>query len=136
MATNSSDFIDLGALVRQYFKKWYYFVISVVVCLAIALLFIYVRQPKFAVRANLLVAEQETNPLEAKMGGLSSLFGADGRVDDEIFIVSSHSLYRDVVRDLGLNIRHYWRRKPLRTTFEYPTWPLSLIHISEPTRPY
>lgn len=126
MATNSSDFIDLGALVRQYVKKWYYFVISVVVCLAIALLFIYVRQPKFAVRANLLVAEQETNPLEAKMGGLSSLFGADGRVDDEIFIVSSHSLYRDVVRDLGLNIRHYWRRKPLRTTFEYPTWPIDV----------
>ena len=113
-------------MVRQYVKKWYYFAISVVVCLAIALLFIYVRQPEYAVRANLLVAEQETNPLEAKMGELSSLFGADGKVDDEIFIVSSHSLYRDVVRDLGLNIKHYWRRKPLRTTFEYPNWPIDV----------
>ena len=124
--TNNSDFIDLGALVRQYMKKWYLFVISVVVCLALAALFIYIRQPKYAVRANLMVAQDNSNPMEATLGDLGSLFGADGKVDDEIFIVSSHSLYRDVVRDLGLNIKHYYRRKPLVTTFEYPTWPIEV----------
>ena len=64
--------------------------------------------------------------MEAKMGDISALFGADGKVDDEIFIVSSHSLYRDVVRDLGLNIKHYYRRQFLKTTLEYPTWPIDV----------
>lgn len=124
--SNNSDFIDFGALLRQYIKKWYLFAISVGVCLALALLFIYVRKPVYAVRANLLVAQENSNPMEAKMGDIGALFGADGKVDDEIFIVSSHSLYRDVVRDLGLNIKHYYRRQFLKTTLEYPTWPIDV----------
>lgn len=49
MASNKSDFIDFSGLIRQYLSKWWLFLISFIVCVGLAALFIYVHKPKFAV---------------------------------------------------------------------------------------
>ena len=72
--SNNSDFRILVHSCVTYIKEWYLFAISVGVCLALALLFIYVRKPVYAVRANLLCSAGEFKPMEAKMGDISALF--------------------------------------------------------------
>jgi capsular exopolysaccharide synthesis family protein len=81
---------------------------------------------KFGVRANVLISQEESNPLTSTMGNLGSLFGAQGNVDDEIFVISSHSLYRDVVRDLGINVTSRVKDGFLLKHLAYPEYPLEL----------
>ena len=124
---NNSDFIDIVGLFRQYVKKWYLFVISVVVCVGLAFIYSKVRLPEYAVRANLLISTDKGDMGAAAAGGMgaiSMLFGSDGYVEDEIFIVSSHSLYRDVVKDLGINIEYYTKKNFLTKELAYPEHPL------------
>lgn len=125
---SSNDFIDITALLKQYLSKWYLFVISVLVCGGLAFFVTKVKKPVYAVNANILISTDNSSSQlpNAMSGGLSSLFGSDAYVEDEIFLVSSHSLYRDVARDLGLNQRHYVRRGFMNTEFAYPHYPVEI----------
>lgn len=127
----NSDFIDLSGLIHQYTKKWYYFVISVVVCGALALTYALLTLPNYAVKANVLISQEKdamgmATGENGGMGALSMLFGTNGNVDDEIFIVSSHSLYRDVARDLGINISYLIHKNFLTKEIAYPEHPLEV----------
>jgi len=97
----SSDIIDVSTLIQQYKAKWYLFAISVVVCCSIALFWAKTHRPVYEVTANVLIDTGDNDPMASlSMGGL---FGATNYVDDEIFILSSHSLYCDVAKELGLD---------------------------------
>lgn len=122
---NHSDMIDIAGLLRTYVSKWYLFVISVACCLVLGLLFCRVHKTVYGVRANLLIQQENSNPMAA-MGGLGELFGSSGYADDEIFVISSHSLYREVVRDLGLNKTHFVRLGFLKSELAYPDYPIDV----------
>lgn len=122
---NSSDFIDFNALLKQYLSKWYLFVISVVFCAVLAFLYTRGTPTEYAVRANVLITKDNPNPM-ADLGGLGALFGADGNVDDEIFILSSHSLYKDVAKDLGINVQHTVKTGFMRWELAYPEYPVDV----------
>ena len=121
-----SDLIDLRGLFKSYISHWYLFAISVVACVILGLLFCRVTRTKYGVRANLLIQQEDSNPM-ASLGGLGGLFGSSGYVDDEIFVLSSHSLYREVVRDLGLNRTHYVKTGFLKSDLSYPDYPIDVI---------
>lgn len=120
-----SDFIDIRGLIKTYVSKWYLFVISIICCLAAGFLFTRIHKEKYGVRANVLIQQEDQSPLSA-MGELGALLGTSGNVDDEIFVISSHSLYRDVVRDLGINKSHYVRKGFLKSELEYPDFPVDV----------
>lgn len=123
---NNSDFIDLGGLFKQYLSKWYLFVISVVVCLALAFLYLKIKQPVYSVRANVLISQDDSQMGDAlgAMGALGSLFGSDGYVEDEIFIISSHSLYSEVAKTLGTNTTYFVHTGLMRNELTYPNVPI------------
>ncbi len=125
-ANKNSDFIDIAGLLKQYVSKWYLFAISVVVCLGLAFAFVKIRQPEYAVKANLLISPEKDTPTNP-LGSLGSLFGSQGYVDDEIFIVSSHSLYRNVVKELGLNTKYIYHKNLFVKELMYPETPISLV---------
>ncbi len=120
-----SDIIDVRGLFKTYVSKWYLFVISIVGCLILGAMFSRIHRTKYGVRANVLIQQEDANPL-ASMGGLGELFGSSGYVDDEIFVISSHSLYRDVVKDLGLNRTHYVKTGFLKSELSYPDFPIDV----------
>ncbi len=122
---NHSDLIDIRAIFTQYASKWYLFVISVIGCVLLGLVYCRMHQTKYGVRANVLIKQENTSPL-AQLGGLGDLFGSSGYVDDEIFVISSHSLYRDVIRDLGLNRTHWVKTGFLKKELAYPNFPIDV----------
>lgn len=129
--SSNSEFIDIPALIKQYLSKWYLFVISIVLCTGLAFVYSKVRQPEYVVKANLLISPEKDGSAaaaESVMGGaLSSLLGSEGYVEDEIFIVSSHSLYRQVVKDLELNVGIKIKKAPLIHLNPYPNSPINAI---------
>lgn len=131
MAENSkSDIIDIRATVGMYLSHWYLFVIAVVACLALAFAFLKIRKPVYGVRANVLIQVDNVNPLSA-MGAVGDLLGSKGRVDDELYVITSHSLYRDVIKDLGINQLHYVKQGFLKSPLTYPEAPLEVITAPE-----
>ncbi|MDE6301636.1 MAG: polysaccharide biosynthesis tyrosine autokinase [Muribaculaceae bacterium] len=123
---NHSDFINISQLLKNYLSKWYLFLISIIVCMLLGLLVIRIHKVKYGVRANILIQQESaTSPLDM-MGGLGDIFGASGHTDDEIFVLSSHSVYRDVVRDLGLNRTHYIHTGFLNNVLTYPNYPIDV----------
>ncbi len=123
---SSSDFIDIKSLLKTYLSKWYFFAISLFACVAFAALFVIIRKQDYAVRANVLITQQKDAIAEA-MGGLSDLLGSDAYVEDEIFIISSHSVYRDVAKTLRLNVEHYVKNGIKGYEFIYRDYPVDII---------
>ncbi len=130
MAKNQSDIIDLGAVLRSYISHWYLFAISIVCCMSLALFFVHIHKDKYSVRANVIVQGETKSPL-AGLTDLSEMIGGGSSgVLDEIYVISSHSLYRDVVKQLGLNKIHQLRLGILNNELLYPEWPVD-VYASE-----
>lgn len=125
-----SDFIDVRGALRSYVSHWYLFAISLVVILSMTLFFLHIRKEKFAVHANVLVQGETKSPLAGLTDLSSMLGGGSSGVLDEIYVMSSHSLYLDVVKKLGLNKRHYLRLGILNNVQQYPEWPID-VYASE-----
>ena len=110
-----NDNIDIVALWRAACRKWYLFAGSVVVCVALVVCYLKIAKPVYEVSADILVNEDEKKGgggLSSLMGGISgggfSLDGmiGGGLVNDEILVISSHSLIREMVQRLDLNISY------------------------------
>lgn len=119
------DFFDVSSLFKTYMSKWYYFAISIVVCCCLGYVYTKIKQPVYEVRANVLIGnDDDTMP---GMGALGSLFSSQGPVDDELFIISSHTVYRDVVKSLSINKSHTVKTGILSSKFAYPTFPVDVF---------
>ena len=125
MANRNSSFIDFKKLFENYLRHWYLFVISIICCLAVGFVATRIFKEKYGVRANILIREEEKSPL-ASMSSLGDIFGSSSNVDDEIFVISSHSLYHDLIEDLGINKYHYVRRGFLNNELTYPDFPVDV----------
>ncbi len=109
--------MDIRALMRDYRRHWYWFVISIFVCGLIGLFFISRKKDIYAVTATILIEEDK----DSGGGGstpemsfnFSSMFSGGNGVDEEVFLVSSHNLFKDVARKLGLD-KSYTRRDGIR----------------------
>ncbi len=127
-----SEVIDIRGLLREYVSKWYLFVICIIVCTGIAYLYTKMRQPTYDVRANILISQDEdksgaASSLLSGFGDIAGVFGSKGKVDDEVYIVKSHSVLRDAVRDLNIHKVHKVRIAPLVKVFHYKDFPVDVF---------
>ncbi|MDE5899875.1 MAG: polysaccharide biosynthesis tyrosine autokinase [Muribaculaceae bacterium] len=128
MSNRKSEFVDVGAKLRFYASKWYWFLLSVVACCALGFLYSRTVEPKFVVRANIMFTDDNTGGmLAAGLGDMGALFGGNSSAEDEAMIVSSHTTYREVARNLGLNRVHMVRTMPMHYVFAYKEFPVDVI---------
>jgi capsular exopolysaccharide synthesis family protein len=126
---NNNETIDFGAMLRNAIKHWYIFAISIVMCLALALVYTRIHTPSYLVKANLIITSEDSDATTS-LAGLSSLFGSNTNVDDEVFAVSSHTVLRNVVDQLGINQRHSTKEGFLKWEFNYRDYPVTLKYDS------
>lgn len=130
-ARPKAEYLDIMGLLRSYVSKWYYFAISVFLCLVFGFLYTRIHHRDMAVRANILISQDDDGPFGAassqgKSNGIGALFGSNANVQDEVFVISSHSLYRNVVKSLGINKMHYVRTGFLKSELAYPEFPIDV----------
>lgn len=121
------------SLIKSYIKNWKLFVLSFVVCVGVAGLYLVIKNPEFKINANILIKEDSNRSGISGMAAsmMSSIpFGdvlsvGGSAVDDEIEIISSYSIHREAVKDLGLNVnctsglikkKNYYKNSPLVIT--------------------
>lgn len=87
------DDFDVKKLISRFLDHWKLFVISLVACIAAAILFIRYSTPKYKVHAQVLVEDDQNNtsPFSfiggSQMQDLSSLFGIKSNVYNELGIL-------------------------------------------------
>lgn len=124
-SNQNSEFIDIKGLLSTYAKKWHWFLISVIICGLAAVLFIKISKPKYEVHANVLISQEEGKGMSS-FGGLGDIFGSSGYVEDEIFVINSHSILRDVARDLGTYRTHIVKTGIISKVFKYKKFPVEV----------
>ncbi len=120
-----SEKFDLRKFLAPYIEKWYYFAIAIVLFGALGYLYSRTKQVNYKVNANVLITSKDNGGIAA-LANFDSLFGGGNDVDDEIFVISSHAVYKAVAKDLGLNVRHYVRKGFLKTFFVYKGYPIEV----------
>ena len=100
--TQSNDIRKLKEVVDFYLKRWKIFLISLIVCVGIAILYIFITKPVYQITANILVAEKETSPMSqmqsmVKGFSLSDIVGGSTSIHNEMelirFVLMCDSLY-------------------------------------------
>ncbi len=123
---DKSEYIDLGEIVKLCRRKWYIFLICILGCLGVAMLYIRTHNSEYLVRANMLISTDSSDPGDS-MSRLNSLFGSSANVDDELYSVSSHTVLRDVVKKLSLNKTHLTKTGFLQKRFDFEDSPIELV---------
>lgn len=126
---SQNEMIDLRGIIAEYRSKWYLFAISIIVFGVLAFLFGKTRQTQYTTKANILISQEDEKGggMMQAFGNLGSIFGSKGDVDDEVYIVKSHSVLRDVVKDLSLNRSHYVKIAPMMKIFHYQDYPVDVL---------
>ncbi|WP_299433919.1 tyrosine-protein kinase [uncultured Maribacter sp.] len=107
---NSQDFssnnLDLKEILKVYTKHWKWFLISGLIALIFALLYIRYATPEYAANAKIQIIEDKSSASELSAFNELSFIGggAKNKVEDEIEILNSRSNFIQVVEELKLNI--------------------------------
>lgn len=131
MSEKKSDFIDFYGIFRRLLKNWYWFVISVAVCCTLGWLYSMRVVPMYEVRASIQLNNEAgvSTLVAAGMGGVSDLFGGNSVADDEVKILTSHSLLRDASSRLSLNREHYKRLMPTVYVRQSENYPVEVVPV-------
>ena len=103
--------IDVKELLFKYLIHWPWFVGAVVVCLIAAWVYLYMSTPVYTISATVLIKDDKKGGSAGMLSGLESL-GLDGmisssqNIDNEIEVLRSKTIVKEVVEDLGLYISY------------------------------
>ena len=128
----TEDFIKIQDLLYLCLSKWYWFVISLVITLAIATLYIKKTPPTYLRTASILIKDDSKgNSFSNDISGLSDmgLFQSNTNVNNEIISLQSPAIMLDVVKRLRLDVDYsipdnfhdkviYGTTLPVTVTFE------------------
>ncbi|MDE6277478.1 MAG: polysaccharide biosynthesis tyrosine autokinase [Muribaculaceae bacterium] len=122
----SSEYFDIRGLLQGYVSHWYLFVLSVIICVAAGFMYTRINKPLYGVRANISINTGNENPIST-LGAMGALFGDGGYIEDEIFVISSHTVYRSVARALQTEVSHYVRDGFMDSHFAYKDYPVQVF---------
>ncbi|WP_445381966.1 GumC family protein [Robiginitalea sp. IMCC43444] len=95
--------IDIGEYIKIYTKRWYWFVIALIITCSLAFLNNRYTIPQYAAQARIKIQQNENSPGIAVLSDLGINQNSENPVQDEIEVIKSRSNFLEVVRTLNLN---------------------------------
>ena len=125
--TTSGTF-DIEEFIRRYLKKWYWFLLCILLFIGLAFLYIRYTIPQYSVSSTMLISQEE-NISESELAAFQDLGFLDNtsnKIENEIQILKSRTLITNVVNKLKLNVQYFSKGRILETE----NYPKSLVEIS------
>lgn len=118
---------DLRALLIRYLLYWPWFVVSVVLALVAASVYLLYQPPVYKVQASLLIKDEKKGMAEQSLLKELDLFGSSKVVENEMEILKSFTLMDRVTKKLGLDVRYYHPASTAKKEIysESPIWLLA-----------
>ena len=107
----SEEQINIQEILFRYLIHWPWFVVSVIVCVALAWGYLRLTTPIYNVSATVLIKDEKkgggTNmSSELEKMGMNGFVSSSGNIENEIEVLSSRTLAREVVSSLGLFVTY------------------------------
>lgn len=103
--------INVQQIIFRYLIHWPWFVISVVVCVILAWIYLYTTTPVYNISATVLIKDEEKGggksmSSELEKMGLDGFMSSSKNIDNEIEVLRSKSLAREVVNQQNLFVTY------------------------------
>ena len=114
--TKRDEEINLSELIKPFTKKWYWFLVSIIVTTFIAIIYIKTTTPVYKIQSSVLIKDaKKMSSASGDFGVLSGLGGFAGMgtnsIENELEIFKSKKIIEDVSKDLKLQVSIYSREK-------------------------
>lgn len=136
-----ASFFDFAALYKTVILNWYWFVLSLIIFGGIGAIYLRYTTPLYQSTAKLLIKDEDNNSRRGSslqnMSNLGIISNSTG-VDNEMEILSSHSIAEDAIRDLKLYV-NYTTEGKVKDVIAYRDQPLTVdidaAHLDRLNRP-
>lgn len=130
---SQEEFVSLRDLVELFLSRWYWFLLSIIICVGVSWIYLASVSPVYKRSAVMLVKSEQTNAggdLSAmlELNGIST--GGNG-IENEIYILRSYQLLQEVVKRLHLDVS-YTVRNGLRKENLFGSLPFQ-VHFLDAT---
>lgn len=136
------DMLSLRDILDIFIYHWKWFVLSVILCLGIGYLYLMTKPNIYQRSAVMLVKDDSgTGGTRSGRGGTDALLQLNGvmmgsSVKNEVYILQSHQLMKEVVRELKLDVNYIYRHR-LQTVRLYDVKPFTAqFDSAETKRPF
>ncbi|MDV7697283.1 polysaccharide biosynthesis tyrosine autokinase [Chryseobacterium soli] len=129
--------IDINEVIRPYLRNWPWFVISVLLCTLITYFALKFVTPVYSVKTTILIKDSKGSQTTtvSDVGILQDLSGFGGMktnsVDNEIEILKSKKLMRDVVKSQNMQVDIFSKKKIGSVELYKSSSPVSIKVVSE-----
>jgi tyrosine-protein kinase Etk/Wzc len=106
---NDDDSINLRDFLYRYFIHWKWFLLSVILFLIIAKLYLRYSIPQYKAITTLLIKEEDGGGIASELSAFKDLdlfSGGKNNIDDEIEILKSRTLIENTIKDGEFNISY------------------------------
>ncbi|WP_448780592.1 GumC family protein [Bacteroides congonensis] len=107
----SEEQINIQEILFRYLIHWPWFVVSVIVCVALAWGYLRLTTPIYNISATVLIKDEKKGggmnmSSELEKMGLNGFVSSSSNIENEIEVLSSRTLAREVVSSLGLFVTY------------------------------
>lgn len=111
LGEQSEEQVNIQELLFRYLIHWPWFVVSIIICIACAWGYLRLTTPIYNITATVLIKDEKKGgganmPSELEKMGLDGFVSSSNNVDNEIEVLRSKSLAREVVNNLGLFVTY------------------------------
>lgn len=138
LESQEEESFNIYAIIFKYLVYWPWFLVSVIICLIGAFLYIRYQAPIYNITSAVLIKEQDprSKAMNAANGALAAIqdmggFSMTSNFDNEVEILKSRTLIRKVVTDLGLYINTSQKRLLGYNSPLYRTSPVNVFMTAE-----
>ena len=117
---------SLGDRIHFYISKWKYFAVSIVACLILGGLISYIKSPIYEIDANVLITDNDTQSDFLRSFSMADMFGGKASADEELLLISSYSLFNDVVKQYDINKVYIIKKNLLKRIRAYEDTPVKI----------
>ena len=130
MEKNTDNLIDFSRTIYEIKRKKYYYAVAFAVFLIIGILYYCRKNPVYLFHANMLIEQESGSSGNSGMMSMMKQFSlgsfSGGSVDDEILVVESRSLIKEMVKELKLNVT-YIEKDGIKRISRYKTSPIEVL---------
>ena len=102
---------NLKEIIYPYIIHWKFFIISIILCLSIYVIYINYTKKLYKINTTLIINDEKENGLAGQISSFENLGldfgGSSSSIDNELNLLSSRNLISKVVKNLNLNITYY-----------------------------
>ncbi|MBQ6647328.1 MAG: polysaccharide biosynthesis tyrosine autokinase [Muribaculaceae bacterium] len=119
--------IDMGSVYNKYKRFWWLFVLSLIACIGLSVLFLKYKLPKYLVISTVLVdQDDDAGSTGASLLKSLSIGGGGASVDDEVVVMGSQDICNKMVKELKINRLYTLRKSMLDREDLYKNSPIEI----------